>query len=321
MRVRRFGWPYYSLTGIALVVLYLLTACSIYCPSSEKLSALLTPSPTATPPSMTSTRLSSPVPATATPLPTHTPALPTVTPRPALTVDERRALAKRMLETNGGCELPCWWGITPGETRWQEVVELLGLRGGNFSQQGRRVHDVMYVPLDPHRPSDYGIRLIFTEYDGVVQSLEVWSEMFVGRVSPSFPRDWHRYSLDQVLARYGKPSQVMLELWPNPPEPYYPYRLFVFYDHLGILVEYEGPAIPGEIFQVCPEFEQVTSLRLWLQSPEQERSLLELAGLDPLELAQMLPLEEATGMDIRTFYETFRKAKRACLESPAEVWP
>lgn len=298
--------------GIILVLLYILTACSVYRPSSEGTSAPLTPSPL----------LPSPVPATATLSPTHTPVPPTVTPRPVLTVDERRALARWMLETNGDCELPCWWGITPGETRWQKVIELLGLRGTDLHKQGKRVHDIMYVPLDPHRPSDYGIRLTITEYNEVVQSIGVQSEMFVGRVSEHFARDWRRYSLDQVLTQYGEPSQVMLELWPNPPEPYYPYRLFVFYDHLGILLGYEGPATPGEPFRVCPVFQQVNYLRLWLQSPEQQTPLLQVANLDALELAQMLPLEKATGMTLKTFYETFKDARsQVCMESPASVWP
>jgi len=322
MSVQRFKWPYHFKMGIVLVLLYLLTACSVYRPSSEGASAPLTPSPLVVPPSATSPLLPSPLPATATPSPTHTSAPPTVTPRPVLTVDERRALARWMLETNGDCELPCWWGITPGETRWQEVVELLGLRGTDLHKQGGGVYDIMYVPLDPYRLSDYGVRLIITEYSEVVQSIGVQSEMFVGRVSEHFARDWRRYSLNQVLTRYGEPSQVMLELWPNPPEPYYPYRLFVFYDHLGILLGYEGPAIPGEPFRVCTKFEQVTQLRLWLQSPKQQTSLLQLANLDSGELAQMLPLEKATGMTLKTFYETFKDAEsQVCMESPASVWP
>lgn len=216
-----------------------------------------------------------------------------------------------MLEANDGCELPCWWGIVPGETDWHTVQN-------RFRAMGGFVFDIPH----PERLFDYRIGLSFVEQQGVVQSIRVTSEVFRGGTSLHFAQDWHRYSLDQVLTRYGEPSQVMLELWPNPPEPYYPYRLFVLYEGLGILIEYEGPAIPGETFQVCPEFEQVAYLCLWLQSHEQERSLLQLAGLDPLEQAQMLPLEEATGMDVHTFYETFRQAgTEACLQSPTEVWP
>jgi hypothetical protein len=209
MSVRQRNWIYPSILGIVVGLLALLTACSVHCSSPEGPLTWLTPSPSVILPLATSTRLPSLVPSTPTPSPIHTLALPT-TPCPVFTADERRALARRMLETNSDCELPCWWGITPGETRWQEVIRFLGLRGTDSHEPGRRVHDIMYVPLDPYRPSDYGVRLIITEYDGVVQFIEVRSEMFVGRISENFAQDWHRYSLDQVLTQYGAPSQVYI---------------------------------------------------------------------------------------------------------------
>lgn len=34
-----------------------------------------------------------------------------------------------MYESNGGCELPCLWGIVPGKTRFQDLQEELGQLG------------------------------------------------------------------------------------------------------------------------------------------------------------------------------------------------
>lgn len=297
--------------AVVLVPLYLM-GCSTPppSPSATTTSVTFAPSPNATLPLATYTPLPSPVPPTTTPLPTQASPSPTFTPYPTLTAEERYAFVREMLKTNAGCELPCWWGVVPGETDWHTVLNRFRAVGFAFD-----------IP-HPTRPYDYLLDLSFDHQNSVVQSIQVTSYISPGDKSERFAQDWHRYSLDQVLTRYGEPSQVMLELWPNPPEPYYPYRLFVFYEERGILIAYEGPAIPGETLQVCPKFEQVTHLRLWLQSPGQERSLLELADLDPLEQAQMLPLEEATGMDVQTFYETFRQAgTTTCLESPAEVWP
>ena len=318
------NWTYLSV-GIAVVLLHLLTACSAY-RSSEGPLTLFTPSPVVILPSATPTRLPSPVPSTLIPSPTHTPALPPITPRPTRTAEEEQAFVREMLETNGGCELPCWWGITPGKTTWQEVRERLGFYydGGISRPSGMRYHETAYgdVLYPPPPPYGYSIYIGFTERDGIVQSIAVFADALHTKFPQRFAQDWHRYSLDQVLTRYGEPSQVMLELWPTPPEPYYPYRLFIFYEQRGFLLAYEGPAIPGETFRVCPNFDQITSLRLWLRPPGEGSALLELANLDPLERAQMLPLEEVTGMDVQTFYETFRQAGTgACLESPTEVWP
>lgn len=326
MSVRDSKWTYHSIMGIMLVLFYLLTACSIQRLSPEGPLVMPTPSSTAILPSATPTRLPSLVPSTAAPSPTYTPSPPTITPRPTLTAEEERAFVRELLVTNGGCELPCWWGIMPEETTWQEVRNRLSLYYGQGISQpgGVHRHEVVYGDLIYPYPPPYGyyIHIEFTERDGVVQSIQVRGEI-VRRTTPErFAQDWRRYSLDQVLTQYGEPSQVILELWPNPPEPYYPYRLFVFYDHLGILIEYEGPAIPGEPFRVCPEFDQVTHLHLWLRSPEDRISLLQLANLDSLELAQMLPLEKATGMNVETFYQTFKdRENEVCLESSVSVWP
>lgn len=328
MNVQRLRWPSHWVILVVSVLIYL-PGCSTISPSPSRtpLPAIhtLSPRPISSPslePPTHTPLAHSPVQATHTPYPPP----PTSTLAPALPPDRERAFVVDMLETNGGCELPCWWGIMPGETDWQTVRNL-------FASLGKGTNDVPYLDgtighgsrnfeVSHFDHPDYYIAHTFVERDRVVQSIEIMCEVFEDATSENFARDWHRYSLDQVLTRYGEPSQVMLELWPDPPEPYYPYRLFVFYEELGILIKYEGPAIPGETFRVCPEFEQVTVLHLWLQSHEQGLSLLQLANLDPLEQAQMLPLEEAAGMDAETFYETFKEADTAaCLESPAAIWP
>lgn len=325
--LRWLGW----LIMVAIFVPIYLAGCvsppsSPTAPTSQP-SEMPLPSPAL--PLATRALLPSPASNTATPSPTHTPTSPTPTPRPTLAAEEERAFVREMLATNGGCELPCWWGITPGKSQWADVQDRLGLypgRGILRSWPDGVSFGITYGDLKYPSPPPYGYYIsigFFMDHGEVVRSITVEGEVIQRTTPERFAQDWHRYSLDQVLRRYGKPSQVMLELWPNPPEPYYPYRLFLFYEELGILIEYEGPAIPGKTFlQVCPVFEQVTSLRLWLQSPKQESSLLQLADLDPLELAQMLPLEKATGMDVQTFYKTFKEARAGvCLESPADVWP
>lgn len=297
--------------AFVLVLLMFLVGCNTPVTPITPSTAMTTPSKTTMAPTVVlDTPPPNPVLATTTPSPTCTLAPSTVTPWPTLAANERQQFAREMLATNDGCELPCWWGTMPGQTDWQTVRNRFIAIGG-----------FVFEMPHPQRLFDYYIDLSFEHNNGVVQSVQVTSGTALGYSSVHFAQDWHRYSLDQVLTRYGKPSQVMLELWPNPPVPNYPYKLFVFYDHLGILIEYEGEAIRGEPFRVCPVFEQVTSIRLWLQSPGSSTSLLQLANLDSLEVAQMLPLEKATGVSLETFHQTFKDAKaRTCLKSPSNVW-
>ena len=74
-------------------------------------SSTLIPSAT----SVTSTPPPPPPPPTPLPSATHTPI-------PTLAVNAARTYVENMLATNGNCELPCWWGIVPGQSKWIDVT-------------------------------------------------------------------------------------------------------------------------------------------------------------------------------------------------------
>lgn len=46
---------------------------------------------------------------------------PATSPIPTLSLAEKETIALEYYMTNGNCELPCWWGIVPGEAEWQSV--------------------------------------------------------------------------------------------------------------------------------------------------------------------------------------------------------
>jgi len=49
----------------------------------------------------------------------------TWTPVPTLISEDAQRLFETLLQTNGNCNLPCWWGITPGATPWFEAQQYL----------------------------------------------------------------------------------------------------------------------------------------------------------------------------------------------------
>ena len=174
--------------------------------------------------------------------------------------------------------------------------------------------DLLYPPPPPY---GYYIHIGFIEQSGVVQSIQVRGAIVRQTTPERFAQDWHRYSLDQVLTRYGQPSQVMLHLEP-PIEAGSPagYSLHVFYDQLGIAMSYLGLANGETMIQACPVFEQMTGIGLWLQACEEEFPLVEHV-IAPDVMGYFRSLEEATGMSLETFYEIFRNPdSRVCLEGP-----
>ena len=73
---------------------------------------------------------------TITPVPSPSPTqtsmpdmIPSSTPSPTDIPERVTEFVLEMLETNGDCDSPCIWGITPGETRWTELEARLTAGG------------------------------------------------------------------------------------------------------------------------------------------------------------------------------------------------
>jgi hypothetical protein len=260
----------------------------------------------------------------------------------ALAPDAEDALLVDMLSSNGGCELPCWWGITPGVTSWENAQE-------RFLSYGKSVtswswdadkwgmgHKVGLFGRHGSYPFDYVVAHTFYEKEGTVSLIgaqghvpgwpaKEWS------LSPRFAQDWDRYTLDQVLARFGKPSQVLLHYWGDFEALF---SVGVLYEERGILVEYMGLARgekeEGEyLFDtvvLCPTRDRVTDINVWLSSPELEISLSDvfedLGGGHPglLPYRNIVSLEEATGTSLDAFYTTYVASDAdSCLQARGAV--
>jgi hypothetical protein len=118
---------YYLMLFIAFVVI----SCQSPGQVAEQPNTTITPLPPTSTPALTTnwTQMPTPAPtrtATATLLPTFTPTptptatytprptvTPSLTPLPTLDPDAAATLVLELLDNNGGCSLPCWWGATP----------------------------------------------------------------------------------------------------------------------------------------------------------------------------------------------------------------
>ncbi len=268
----------------------------------------------------------SPTPPNPTLPPMHTPTpSPTLTPLPTLTARESETRIRELLRTNGDCELPCWWGITPGRTTWAATRQFIIQMGGRTSDMLHRDGSI------GHGVGGFDANDIYTsvgvlERGGVVESIEVAIEGEHNQLV--FLEDWKYYSLSQILAIYGEPSRVWIQLAAGPvmPGSTMGYGIWLFYDHLGFLVSYGGSGVVVQsIYRICPAQNGpggIVSIRLWLQSPHSKTSLEELAGVTRENLPYLRPVEEATGLSVDEFYALFTQSDApACFESPRDMWP
>jgi len=279
-------------------------------PPTETRSPIVVPSPTP-----------SPEPPTETPAPSPSP-----TPAPTMTADEEYALVSQMLQDNGGCRLPCWWGFTPGETPWETsrtFFASLGKETVTWSSDDAQHFAVYFHIPDRNHVHSQG----YHEKNGTLDRIGVHAALPTDEDGhylygdPQFAEDWQAYMLTQILKSYQAPSQAFLG---TGSAPWSPFDLLLFYPEEGFLVQYSGVAEEreGKTWLVCPHLAEIT-LQLW--PPGRITKLGDVPGVVSAHADDPTwgpySLEEATGLSIDEFYEIFvQPGNQACLETPADLW-
>lgn len=252
-----------SLNASIVGLLFLLAACSITpgqsngtlltateaSPAATSINAptLVRPSATATvlPPSVTPTSTITPTP-TKIATPTRTP---TWTPIPTLHSEEAFQKILDLYANNGGCQLPCWWGITPGVTTWREAREILGPLGsvqGPFTKTGNiEKYDTSFVV--PETIDTTGLGFFETDFwveDGIVKAISTNSS-WIGKKFD--------YSLPGILKTLGMPDEVWMEIITDTTyTPHYDIKLF--YSERGLQFGASDDAIiRGSKLLICPQ--------------------------------------------------------------------
>ena len=269
--------------------------------------------PTMTP--IPDTPTSTPIPPTLTP--TTRPA--TATPRPTatatLTAEQINANLLELMMTNGGCELPCWWGFIPGETLLDAAQERLLALGG-------RVH----VEL-ANLGRDQGVGITFESDDGLIQTINVGSYLSSEEDKEQYIQVWQTYDLTTMLDDYGPPSQVLIyrPFQPEPGQPFY--HLLLFYEQSGFALEYFGDAeilmLDEGRYRACLGIADTWQVELFLYQPEQIDNIFERVLpassisyiADPDTVYEIISWPQATGMSLDAFYEMFHAPEgNTCLE-------
>ena len=114
-----------------------------------------------------------------------------------------------MLQTNGNCTLPCFWGIQPDQTRYDELYGVIDHLGGlRFETLQANSH--LRVASHFRFEENSGI---FVEFgadlqDDVVKDLKVILTNLLD--TGITPEDWSAYNMDEILRTYGVPDTVEL---------------------------------------------------------------------------------------------------------------
>ena len=312
---------------IFIFVSAFIAGCATQTPTFENTTTVTTDSTTTPLPTVEPSET-----VTLTPAPTNTPTLiPTITwtPLPTLSAEEKHAKIQELLETNNGCNLPCWWGIIPGKTTWAETIHFL-------------------TPIIVHLTEleESSDKSVTYEIDGASAPEYLWFDVqdtVVAWISTYQPETHYTYQLHQVLELLGVPRQIYVSARSRTGKfgaEFQPAILVLDYTHIGVWASYGYlPNRAGENLSICPQdYDKITSIyesyrtvggRLELFDPAMENRwavpMIEVIGayVDNTWGPETISgLEDATNMTIESFYQTFIDPEsNACLETPLNLWP
>lgn len=301
----------------------------------------------AVPPSLTSDITNTPaliLPST-TPSPVSTPTQipPTQTPLPTLAPDEVKIKLFDLLLNNGGCALPCFLGYSPGISTKDDIQNFFGQFGVqdapdlSISRTAVTARSIIgfYIRLNNHY-----LNMGISTYEsmGEVKVIEMGSFIQPDNSNPSQRLDnsytWdlryaevmHYYLLQQILAIYGEPSEVIILTYRNdrqrPDVTSFPFFLVLLYPEQGFYVKYKMERITSGInFLGCPS-KSFVDVVVWPPNNDKIFEGIVKPTINSEYLSDYKSLSDATSMTINEFHQIFSNPDTTnCIVTPIETWP
>jgi hypothetical protein len=242
------------------------------------------------------------------------------TPLPTLEKHDALVLIQELFKSNRGCRLPCWWGITPGETHWPDALQFLHTFASDIT---------MYEPEIINKKQDSGLLQEFLVHIEINDLGEIaWADfsvidsnqidfIFLGSelTKPQF-------TLPQLFAVTSIPEQIYLYTYSDVPEPGpIPFILSVFSSENRYLAVYKFEAANQN--GVIVSCQQSAGPNLFLWSPEEEitEDFIQMYSVGYSKQFKLRPIHEVTKYSVQSFYEEFKgNYGNICIETDASYW-
>jgi hypothetical protein len=251
--------------------------------------------------------------------PTHTPIF-----VPTLALEKQQEFYE-FLAQNGGCELPCLWGITPGETLLDDAFETI-LRfvvNPNFATYQVR-------GIEPRNAYSHNVTVISPVYLDNSLNIDSKGQSTVRglRISTFSTKDgysvflqkehFEKYSLLYVLERFGVPDAIYMDP-PKAPRIQDVYSLYVFYEAQKIYIDYYGAAEEFEdgMYQICPNIgdKNILDLQIVVADSNDPRIHIIPYALQQFSLESTYPPEILDmKLDAQKIYDLFIHQDDHCFQ-------
>ena len=243
--------------------------------------------------------------------------IPTISPTviPTVVGNDPGEIAANLFLYNNGCLYPCWGGIVPGRTKWEDVKEYLSTFASEIKsfeifpsiEEGSTsylVEGPIPVALEPS--GKFGA-LIDVDREGIVRFINYSADF------SSIGRD-----ISYFLATYGVPDEVLIWTSGRTLNSYQEgYRLLLNYPSQGILMEYYAELPMEETIDICPA-DLIGFLNIWLWNPEEQLSFDDLYEFVSFggRKQDYKRLEKISELDTNEFFQLYENSNNldVCFE-------
>lgn len=229
---------------------------------------------------------------------------PHVTPFPTRPYAEASEDVADMLKTNGDCKFPCFWGIHPDITGYDELYSVIDYLGG-YRYETSDASNQINVFTSFRLEKNDGVRVEFAAVlqDDIVKNMKIGLlNLYSSEVSLE---DWPAYNLDKVQSIYGPPdgvelgfAQISNAIW---------FVVTLKYETVSTVIEFTAGAPEGDKYSTpdsvlfCPKEISFDTVTLYL-------------GNYPFNtIPSGLPLLKGTGLTEQEFHKLFTDNPSACL--------
>jgi hypothetical protein len=267
-----------------------------------------------------------------TPIPKQTTSLQLLTPTqtkgpeitlvPVLPAEDAEAKVIELLQTNGGCQLACFWGLTPGQTKREEAV--------SFLHQFMNISPGPGVEITiPRDDLQIGIKVYLANaanQTGILPEIEVITTAYnripqdsgyvdINYFDNSYYHEYFQYyTLPYLLNNYGKPDNIYFDIETDFVKEFH---IYLDYSELGWGAKLTMPlSITKDVVKGCPAKAFTT---LWLWTPG-DKNTAKKFGFGSNTLFKSI--KEIPNITLEEFYNKYKDPTNGeCLEIPLYVWP
>jgi hypothetical protein len=237
----------------------------------------------------------------------------TLTPLPIPTLSITQQTNLMLLLHSDSCNLPCFLGIEPGKTTFDEAEKIITDLGGTLRADYENFYEG-FPEKSPLRLSTYifDVESLFyidaniSKKDNQVQQIAV--DIF-GNFQPLFYKAWSKYSMESIFRSYAEPDQILIYVGDRS------YELRVVYLNYGMILDWTGVRnenSPG--YKICPKFsiDNVVGLLIAIADT---KSTFEIVPSSYMGYDEMWKsTNETLGISEKEFYERIVLDSTACFD-------